>query len=254
MTVHALVADPPRPGLALPELAGAGGVLTPDEAAPLSAAMIRDAAAGAANSGGDLLVNHPTADQLPAEARTGTETVDELSALIEDAVPDPEAVRFEPQVGGSRPERIENTVRHLLEEEDADSVAVLDGRAPTLDHTALDSAAMKLRRSEVVVGPAPGGRVAYLGLTEPLELGDIWSLASVVDRAVDAGYGVDFLPIHPRVDDEAGLATVVAQIRARRAAGRRVPEHTAAAIESLGLRVVEVDGRAELRTPGSDRT
>lgn len=254
MTVHALVVDPARPGLALPEIVGDEGPLTPEEGSTLAAAMIRDAAVGAASSGGDLLVNYPTSDQLPADARTGTEPVDELRELLGGALGDLDAVRFEPQVGASRLERIENTVAHLLDEEDADSVAVLDGRAPTLDRTALDSAAMKLRRSEVVVAPAPGGRVAYVGLSEPFEFADSGTLPAVVDRAVAAGHDVDFLPMHPRVDDTSGLATVVALVRARRAAGRRVPEYTAAAIESLGLEVVEADGRAVVRTPASDRT
>jgi hypothetical protein len=254
VTVHALVVDPARPGLALPEIVGDEGALTPEEGSTLAAAMIGDAAVGAASSGGDLLVNDPTTDQLPVDARTGTEPVDELRELLGGALGDLDAVRFEPQVGGSRPERIENTVAHLLDEEDADSVAVLDGRAPTLDRTALDSAAMKLRRSEVVVAPAPGGRVAYVGLTEPLEFADPWTLPAVVDRAVAAGHDVDFLPMHPRVDDASGLATVVALVRARQVAGRRIPEHTTVAIESLGLEVVDTDGRAGVRTPASDRT
>ncbi len=244
MTVHALLVDPPRPGLALPGLVDAGP-LDDDAAATLAGAMVRDAAVAATESGGDLLVNYPPAAQLPAANRAGPEA--ELRELLEGALSDPDDVRFEVQVGDSFAARAGNAVAHLLREEDADSVAVLDGRAPTLSRTALDSAAMKLRRSEAVVGPAPGGRVAYLGLTEPIDFEGAWTppeLRTVVDRAVDAGHDVDFLPMHPRVDGPGGLASLVALVEARRAAGRLVPRHTAAAIESLGLRVVaEGDGR-----------
>ena len=48
---------------------------------------------------------------------------------------------------------------------------------------------------EAVVGPAPGGRVAYLGLTEPLELIDPWTLSAVVDWLLGEGHEVDV--IHP---------------------------------------------------------
>lgn len=236
MTVHALVADPPRPGLALSPLVSAG-VLEADVAATLAGAMLQDAALGAVNSGGELLVNHPTDEQLPAKHRTDTTPVDELRELLADVVGDLESVRFEPQVGETRAARIENTVGHLLDEEGVTSAAVLDGRAPTLDRTELDSAAMKLRRSEVVVAPAPGGRVAYLGLTERLDLADLelpFELTAIVGRAVEAGHDVDFLPMHPRVDDEAGLETLTDLVAARRTAGRRVPERTAAVLDTLG--------------------
>lgn len=261
MTVHALVVDPPRPGLALPEL------VSPDDAdesgrgpraswaAALAEAMIQDAAIGVENSGGDLLVNHPTESQLPEAHRTGSDPATELRALLDEVLSDPEDVRFEPQVGSSFDARVGNTVTHLLREEDADSVAVLDGRAPTLDRTVLDSAAMKLRRSEVVVAPAPAGGVAYLGLTAPIDFADAWrppTLRTLVDRALDAGHDVDFLPMHPRVDDPSGLASIVSVVGARRGAGRRHPEHTAAAIESIGLRL-DRDGSVRVGPCVTDR-
>lgn len=260
MTVHALVVDPPRPGLALQDLvetpAGSGGPLSPEAAATVSGALIRDAAVAAESGGGELLVNHPMADQLPEAHQSATDPAADLRELLADAVADPDAVRYEPQVGSSYDARVGNTVTHLLRDEGADSVAVLDGRAPTLDRAALDSAAMKLRRSEVVVGPAPGGRVAYLGLTAPIDFAGAWMpppLETVVDRAVDAGHDVDFLPMHPRIDDAVGLASVVSMVEARRAAGRRVPVHTAAAIDELGLQVDERDGATRVAVDSTDR-
>lgn len=256
MTVHALVVDPPRAGLALPDLLADAAGLAPTDAASLAGAMIRDAAVAAHDSGGDLLVNHPTASQLPEAARADPDPAAELRELLADAVGNLESVRFEPQVGDTFAARVGNTLTHLLREEDAETVAVLDGRAPTLDHTALDSAAMKLRRSQAVVGPAPGGGVTYLGLSDPLDFTDAWqppALETLVDRAVDAGHAVDFLPMHPTVDGPRGLASVVSLISARRAAGRRIPEHTAAAIEALGLRVVEREGTSGLAVDSTDR-
>lgn len=250
MTVHALVVDPPRPGLALPELHAAqgrsDGVLAPAEAATLAGAMIRDAAVAAEESGGDLLVNYPPESQLPETSRTGTAPEAELRELLAEVLSDVDTVRFEPQVGSSFDARVGNTVTHLLREEGASSVAVLDGRAPTLERTALDSAAMKLRHSEAVVAPSPGGGVAYLGVSEPFDFAGAWeppALRTMVDRALAAGHGVDFLPMHPRVDGPAGLASLVVLVQARRAAGRTVPEHTAAAIDRLDLHVDDSRGR-----------
>lgn len=246
LTIHALLVDPPRPGLALPELVEAG-LLEDDAAATLAGAMVRDAAVAVAESGGDLLVNYPPAN------RAGVDAEAELRDLLEGTLPDPDDVRFEVQVGDSFAARAGNAVTHLLREEEADSVAVIDGRSPTLSRTALDSAAMKLRRSDAVVGPAPDGRVAYLALSEPLDFESAWTppeLRTLVERALDAGHEVDFLPMHPRVDGPGGLISLVALVEARRAAGRLVPPHTAAAIESLNLRVVaEEDGRRVLAGP-----
>ena len=251
MTLHCLVVDPPRPGLSLPGLAG--GPLDPESAAALHAASIEDAMAAATESGGELLVNYPAAEQLPANRPTDASPEAELRALAADAVEDVGDVRFEVQVGSSFAARAGNAATHLLTEEDEDSVAVLSGTAPTLGRTALDGAAMKLRRHEAVVGPGTGGRVAYLGLSEPIDFegafeppsggdGGDSEVEDLVRRAVDAGHEVAFLPFHPVIEDEAGLATLVAEVRARRRGGRNVPEYTAEAVEELGLRVVEEDG------------
>lgn len=255
MTLHVLAVDPPRPGLALPELTTDGG-LGAEAVVRLAEALIQDAAVAAADSGGELLVYHPTDDQLPAAHRTETAPVDELRALLETALPAGDDVRFEPQGGSSAGARVTNAATHLLQEEDEASVAVLDGRAPTLDRAALDSAGMKLRRSEAVIGPAPNGRATYLGLTEPMDLEGAWGppqLNPLVERAVEAEYGIDFLPMHPRVDGPAGLASVVALIEAWRAAGRRYPSHTAAAIDDLDLQVTASPGSPSPSLESTDR-
>ena len=251
MTLHCLGVDPPRPGLSLPGLAD--GPLDSESAAALYAASIKDAMAAAAESGGELLVNYPTAEQLPAEHLTGASPEAELRALAVEAVEDAGGVRFEVQVGSTFAVRAGNAATHLLTEEDEDSVAVLSGTAPTLGRTVLDGAAMKLRRHEVVVGPGTGGRVAYLGVSEPIDFegayeppsggdGRASEVEDLARRGVDAGHAVAFLPVHPVIEDGSGLATLVAEVRARLRAGRNVPAHTAQAVERLGLRMVDDAG------------
>lgn len=248
MTVHALLVGSPGTG---PALAGLVDDDPTEATARLEAAALRDAAAAVAASGGELLVNHPDEDRLaPAgdDARTPRE---ELRGLLEDVVPAIDDVRFEVQVGDSFEARAAHVVTHLLEQEGVDSVAVLDGRAPTLDRTALDQAAMKLRRSEVVLGPAAGGRVAYAGFASPVDLAETWSppeVATLASRGVAAGHDVDFLPVQPHLDDPTGPATLVSVLTARRAAGRRVPAHTATAVEELGLQVVDTPGGRRVAT------
>lgn len=232
MTVHVLFTAPPRAGAALPELVGTGQI-DADGARTLAEAMLKDTADAVGASAGDLLVNHPPGSP-DAESRAAPGA--ELRQLLADAVADPDSVRVEPQVGDSPPARIENACRHLLGEDDVASVALLDGRAPTLDRTVLDGAGMKLRRSDVVVGPAPNGQVAYVGLSEAFDLEGLdwpFALEPFVERAAAEGLAVDFLALQPRVGDRHGLETVAALIAARRRVARRVPEHTASALQSL---------------------
>lgn len=243
MTLHCLVVDPPRPGLSLPGLVG--GPVDADGAATLYAAATSDAMVAAERSGGELLVNYPAADQLPAQHRTETSPEAELRALARAALSSPEEARFEVQVGATFAARAGNAASHLLAEGGEASVAVLRGTAPTLGRTALDAAAMKLRRTPLVIGPGTGGRVAYLGLSAPIDFDGAYAPPEAEDlaqRGVEAGHEVEFLAHHPVIEDEPGLASLVAEIRARERAGRIVPEHTASVVDELGLRVVEADG------------
>lgn len=242
MTTHALLAAPPIDGLVLDGV----DALSDDQAATLYAAMVMDTMRNVDGTGGELLVNYPPARDFPDDALDGRSPEALLRELAVDALDDISEVRFEVQVGDSFAERAENTTTHLLEEEDADSVAILDGRAPTLLRTALDSAAMTLRRNEVVLAPSAGGRVAYVGLKEPLDFGRGFEppeAVSLAETAVENDLSVDFLPLHPLVTRDAELATLVASIQARRAADRFAPEFTSAAIDELGLGVAGSDGR-----------
>lgn len=239
MTVHVLPVDPPRDGLVLPKLPETSP-LTESEATELYEAMVADACTAAVQSGGSLLVNYRPEDLLPPEHRTGGDPEAEVREVVENAVEDPDEVRFEVQVGSSHEARVGNTVTHLLREEDATTVAVVDPRAPLLARKDLDSAAMKLRRREVVLGPSDRGDVHYAGFADAIDFTGAYTTPAVdtfAARARDADLDVDFLAHRTLVETGRDLETVLAVLSARRRAGRIVPTHTASSLSELGLSV-----------------
>ncbi|NHN59208.1 MULTISPECIES: hypothetical protein [Halorussus] len=245
MTVIVVLAAPPRPGLVLPELA-ASSPLSEAEAADLYAAMLKDTFRAAERSGGDLLVNYRDEESLPeGHADAGDRSAEaEVRALAADALADPDEARYEVQVGSTVAARAGNAVTHLLDEEEVASVAVVPGTAPLLTRTEIDSAAMKLRRNAVVLGPSDRGRVHFAGFTDTVDFEDAYAapeIETLTNRAADAGHDVDFLPPATRVETGADVLSLVPTLTARATAGRFVPEHTAALVRDLGLRVVPGD-------------
>ncbi len=219
----AMVADP---ATALPDLPESAPV-SESEAAALYRASLRDELRAAARSGGELLVNYP-------EGREGLAR--DLVAGAED-VPEDET-RFEVQVGESFSARAGNAVTHVLREESEASAAVLAGRAPLLSHTLIDSAAMRLRRDDAVLAPGPRGSVAFAGFCAAPDFEAAFeapALPTLARRCADSGLETGFLAHQPVLRTGEDLATVVGAIEARRAAGRAVPVHFAAAIDDLGL-------------------
>jgi hypothetical protein len=243
MTVVALLANPPREGLVGTAIAESSPLSTA-EAADLYEAQFRDAVLAVDRSGGDLLVNYPEPDDLPAEHRTDTSPEAELRALVADTLGGTDAVRFERQVGSSFGARAGNTVTHLLREEGADSVAVVTPTAPLLSRTIVDAAAMKLRTTEVVLGPSTDGRAYYAGFTEPIDFDGAFeapALPTLAERGRDADRSVDFVQPSPSLETGADLLDVVPTLRARFAAERVVPDYTAAFVHEKGLDVASGD-------------
>jgi glycosyltransferase A (GT-A) superfamily protein (DUF2064 family) len=245
MTVVAVLADPPREDVVLPRLPDTSP-LSSGEAADLYEAMLKDVVTAVAGSGAELLVNYRDDEDLPegdvrSEAR--------LRAVVADALGDADEARFEVQVGSSYAARAGNTVTHLLEGEGVQSAAVLSPNAPVVDRKEIDNAAMKLRRNEVVLGPADDGRTYYAGFTDTVDFENADTppvLETLTDRGVDAGHEVDYLPMLPVVETGRDLVSVVSVVRARTRAGRIVPEHTATFIAALGLQVSVEDGTPRL--------
>lgn len=243
MTTVAVLADPPRSGAVLTELATTSP-LDESEAADVYAAMLTDVCRAVERSGADLLVNYRPSEQVAAD-------VDDVEAelragLDAELADDP---RYEVQVGSTFAGRVGNTVTHLLDSEGVQTAAVVEPTAAFLDRSAVDGAAMKLRSNEVVLGPASGGRVYYAGFAAPVDFDDAFALPAIetlTGRGRDAGHDVDFLSHRPVVETGDDLVTALATVRARQRADRPVPERTAAALDDLGLTLVERDGELTL--------
>lgn len=248
MTVVAVLADPPRPGLVLSELA-ATSPLTEADAADLYAAMCKDTFRAVARSGGDLLVNYRPDDLLPDEFVTDTPSEAELRTLAVDALEDVNDVRFEPQVGSTTSARAGNTVTHLLREEAATSAAVVPVNTPLLTRPGVDQAAMKLRHAPVVLGPGQRGAVYYAGFADTIDFTECFTppaLETFTDLAADADHDADFLPMQPTVSTGADLATLLSVLRARVRAERIVPEFTTTYLFESGIDLDASEGTPEL--------
>ncbi|ELY35132.1 glycosyltransferase family protein [Halalkalicoccus jeotgali] len=236
MTTVAVLADPPRPGLVLSELVETSPLST-EQAASLYGAMLSDACLAVERSGGELLVNYRPADSLP-ETHAGGDPEAEIREHLDGVLDEPP--RTEVQVGSTHAARVGNTITHLLETEEVTSAAALAPTAPLCLRTHIDSAAMKLRNSPVVLGPATDGRVYFAGFAEPIDFEGSYeppAIETLAWHAGDAGLDTDFLPMLPVVETGTDLATLVSVIRARHVAGRIVPPNTGEWVEEMGLRV-----------------
>lgn len=242
MTIVALLAEPPQDGSVLPALTDSP-VLSETEARELYSAMLADTLRAVRASGGELLVNYaaPGKETDAEAAASGDEDAEaQLRAIAADTLGDLDGIRFEPQVGSTPAAVIGNTVTHLLEREEATTAAVLRPEAPFVDRSLIDSAAMKLRRNDVVLGPAADGRVYYAGFSEPVDFEDALeppAVETLATRGVDAGLSVEFETQQPLVDTGEELRTFLSLLQARRRSGVAVPASTAELIEDLGLAV-----------------
>ncbi|MBX0294447.1 hypothetical protein [Haloarcula nitratireducens] len=244
MTTVAVFADPPVEGFVLPELTA--GPLDESEATALYAAMLADVCRAVEASGGELLVNYRPDDQVP----DGVDSESAIRDTLDEELDAPDDARYEVQVGSTFAGRVGNTVTHLLEREEVTTVAAVEPTAALLARQQIDSAAMKFRSSDVVLGPSMDGRVYYAGFGDPVDFEGAYATPAVetlVDRAADADFGVDFLPTNPVVETPADLRTVVPLLRARLKTGRVVPPRTTTKlVEDLGLNVRDGDDGTEL--------
>lgn len=237
MTTVAVLADPPRAGFVLADLVSSAPI-DAGEAADLYAAMLADVCRAVESSGADLLVNYRDDADLPDEFAGEQEAEAEVRAAVRPALEDPDAARFEVQVGSTYAGRVGNTVTHLLEQESVNTAAVVEPSAVFITRQQIDNAAMKLRRNDVVLGPAPGGRVYYAGFGESVDFEDAFTppaVETLTDRGADAGHEVDFLPMQPTLETGADLPSVLSLLHARERAEHTIPAATVEQLSDLGL-------------------
>jgi hypothetical protein len=234
MTTVAVLADPPVEGFVFPELGN--GLLDESEKTALYTAMLTDVCRAVEASGAELLVNYRPAEQVP----DGVDPESAVREPLEAALDAPGQARYEVQVGSSLSARVGNTVTHLLEQEGVNTAAAVEPTAGLLTRQLIDSAAMKLRSSGVVLGPSTSGRVYYAGFAEPVDFEAGYATPAVktlTDRAMDADLGVDFLSTAPVLQTPADLRTVVPLLRARHQAERVVPPRTTTLITEFALQL-----------------
>lgn len=246
MTTVAIMADPPIPGLVLRDLIGVVD-LSADDVAKLYVAMFKDVMIAIEHSGGELLINYQSTENLPSEFNSDTDPADEL-ASIATSVLDGEP-RLEKQVGSNKYERYRNTITHLLDVESVQSAAFVPACTPLMTRVIIDSAAMKLRRHEVVVGPTVNGDLYYAGFTAVPDLSiprDISPVEAVARHAVKAGFMVDVLKDGHIVSDAGSLAELLLRVRTLRAANHPVPTFTAQWFDEHDIDITFVDERPAL--------
>lgn len=233
MTTIAVLADPP--------VEGCVPTLLPDSFAPekqvaLYRAVLADVCQTIQRGEADLLVNYRQQEAVP----DGVDPERSLRSLLDEELADPGTVRYEVQVGESYAGRVGNTLTHLLETEGEHTVAVAEPTALFLRREHIGTMAMQLRSNDVVLGPAPDGRVYFAAFGEPIDFTDVFAppaVETLTERCTDAGLEVSFLPMTPVLEDPADLQSVVSLLRARMYAGSLVPKRTATLVADWDLSV-----------------
>jgi len=226
MTTVVLLPDPPVEGQACESLVEETA-LSPADGLALYRAMLGDVLETLERSTIDVLVNYPTAEDLPSGSDIDPET--ELREIAATAMgPDRfEDVRFEPQVGSDFSAKAGNAITHLLREEGVQSAAALRPCVPRLIRSIVDEGALKLRRADVVLGPAPRGEVYYAGFSDLIDFEGAFAdrpVETLTRRAREEDLTVDFLRQRTLLDQPADLVGVVTRLQADVLAGDPVPE------------------------------
>ncbi len=228
-----VMAKAPRPGFSKTRLCPP---LTPDQAAALSAAFLRDITENIAAAARQAEITG-----LVACAPAGHESLfDGVLAAGTELVLADGAILTPPEVTGFG-KCLLHAIRAMLAM-GYDAAVVLNSDSPTLPTDILVRTARLLAedRDRVVLGPADDGGYYLLGMTGAYAhlFADItWSTGSVADetraRAAELGLPVVELPVWYDVDDQAALERLAGD------RGGYPAPFTTAALERIGLRVAQ---------------
>lgn len=226
MTTVVVLADPPVEGIACENLVEQTE-LTPADGLALYEAVVADTMATLERSTVDILLNYPQADAVPGD--TDVDPKARLRELAATAMsPDRfEDVRFEPQVGSNFSAKAGNAITHLIRDEGAQSAAVLNPCVPRLARSIIDEGALKLRRADVVLGPAARGEVYFAGFSELIDFTDVFEtrpVETITREAAGNDLAVDFLRGREGLFEPADFESVVSRLNANTLAGKPLPE------------------------------
>ena len=238
MTTVVVVPDPPVEGVACKSLVE-GTALTPADGLALNRAMLADTMGTLERSTVDILVNYPTEEELP-DGETSIDPKTEVRKIVATAMsPDRfEEVRFEPQVGSNFSAKAGNAVTHLVRDEEVQSAAALRPCVPRLVRSIVDEAALKLRRADVVLGPAHRGQVYYAGFSDLIDFTDVFEdrpVEAITRRARAEGLDVDFLRNRELLAEPVDFEGVLSRLTADALADKQVPEQLWETIQERGI-------------------
>lgn len=231
MTTVVVLADPPVPEC-VPDLLPDS--YTAEQNAELYQAMLADVCATIQHGEGSLLINYRDAETVPDGVDPEASVRNALAAELTE----PDAVRYEPQVGSDAAAQIGNALTHLLEEAELPTVAFARPTALFLRREHIGTTAMQLRTSDVVVGPSTAGRVSFGAFGEPIDFTGVFeppAVETLVERARNATLDVSFLPVTPLWAAPDDRQSAVSLLRARLRAGALVPERTAELVADWDL-------------------
>ena len=122
-------------------------------------------------------------------------------------------------------------------------VVVIGADSPSLPPAIVQSAMDRLRRSDVMLGPAADGGFYLLGsrapltcLTDGIEWGTANVLAQTAGRMTELKLSLHFLPGWYDVDTQADLARLIQELHSAANSGRSSPApHTEQALKETGL-------------------
>lgn len=198
------IAIPVKTPSSMAKVAGLGGQ------ADLFHALVADAALAVDESGGDLFL------AVPASSESAVAFVEDIRDTVLEDASNGTIVHVEtdapiPPVG--------STLRAVRDRSTAASIGVLDPATALVGRRHLDTAAMRLRRDDVVLGPTPEAGYFFFGTAlDPETLPERMSpeFDAVTTEAGERGSVgfLEMLPVVTRPDHVGSLAALVAGLNA----------------------------------------
>lgn len=191
-------------------------------------AACADAASAVEESGGELYLAITT-QEPPTGQRDARAFADELA----DTVLDEDATILDVPGEDGVPDTTQ-TLASVRADSDAASVAVLDPRVPLIGRQHLDTAAMRLRRNDVVIGPTPTGGCYFVGTSLAADaLPRVWDtdIDATTRALAETDNALGFIAILPRLAHADTISGITALVNAFNRSDQSVAPFTRACLD-----------------------